>query len=437
VANSDSAGEHLKQTENSGGRVRWLIAALLFGETVLNYLDLQTLSVVAPELTKAIGLTNVQYSHIAEAFQIAYLFSFVVGGWIIDKLGVRLGLFLSIVWWSLAAAAHGFAHSAHDFVIFRVLLGIGYPGAYMAAAKAASEWFPPQERGFVTGIYSGGATVGATVAPPLIAWLTLAYSWRDAFFVTGAAGLLYAIVWVLVYRQPSEHPWLRQAEKQYILSNRQDDKTRTPPLNEILPYLFRNRYFWAVVFGRMIGDTPWIFYVLWIPKYLSESKGLDLRAIGYIAWIPFLFSDIGSLAGGWLSGWYIRHGQEAVHARLRVMRACAAVSSFTFAIYFVHSVAGVVALMSVMMLCVMGWMINLSTVPVDAFPQEVVGTAVGLTTAGAIIGQLAFTFAIGHIVEAYSFGPLFFIMSALAPISYGVIRLILRKTPDFASSPAD
>ena len=415
-------------SEKVGG-LRWVIAALLFAETVLNYLDLQTLSVIAPELKRSIGLTDIQYSQIAEAFQIAYLFSFLVGGWIIDRVGVRLGLFFSVIWWSLAAAAHGFAHSAQDLIVCRLLLGIGYPGAYMAAAKATAEWFPSQERGFVTGVYSGGATVGATIAPPLIAWLAVAYSWRDAFFVTGAAGLLYAIVWVLVYRQPSQHPWLRHAEREYIQANRSEGKT--PPFKQTLPYLLRNRYFWAVVFGRMIGDTPWIFYVLWIPKYLNETNGLDLRAIGHIAWIPFLFSDIGSLTGGWLSGRYIHYGQEPIHARLRVMLVFAALSAFTFTIYFVHSLPWVVALLSVMMFSVMGWMINLSTIPVDAFPEEVVGTAVGLTTAGAIIGQLAFTFVIGHIVEAYSFGPLFFIMSALGPIAYGVVRWILRKAPEF------
>jgi MFS transporter, ACS family, hexuronate transporter len=411
------------------GRVRWLIAVLLFGETILNYLDLQTLSVVAPELTKAIGLTDLQYAHIAMAFQFAYLFSFIVGGWVIDKLGVRWGLFLSMLWWSAAAAAHGFASSAHDFMLFRLLLGIGYPGAYMAAAKAAAEWYPPQERRFVTGIYSAGATVGATVAPPLIAWLTLKYSWRDAFFVTGAAGLVYAVAWLVAYRSPTRHPWLREPERQYILSNREEHSTGTPPLRQMLPFFFQNRYFWAIVLGRMIGDTPWIFYVLWIPKYLSETQGLDLHAIGYLAWIPFLFSDVGSLGGGWFSGIFVRRGLDPVQARLRVMLGCAAITFFTFVLYFVHSIVAVIALLSVMMLCTMGWMINLSTIPVDVFPKEMVGTGVGLTTAGAIIGQLAFTFAIGHIVQSYSYGPLFFIMSGLELIAYTVIRLILRNMP--------
>jgi len=414
------------------GRIRWVIAGLLFCETVLNYLDLQTLSVLAPTLSKEMGLTDIQYAHIAQAFQIAYLITFLLGGWVIDKLGVRWGLALAMFWWSLAEAAHGFAHSSHDLMVFRFLLGFGYPGAYLAAAKAASEWYPPQERGFITGVYTAGATVGATVAPPLIAWLAIRYSWRDAFFITGIAGVLYVLVWLPIYRTPEKHPFLSESERNYILAGRGDKAKPAPPVRESLPFLLRNRYLWAIVLGRMIGDTPWIFYVLWIPKFLNTTQGLDLRALGMVAWIPFLFSDVGSLGGGWLSGRLIKQGTNPVQARLKVMLGCACISFFTFTIFFARSTAVVVGLMSVMMFATMAWMVNLSTVPVDVFPKEMVGTAVGLTTAGAIIGQTTFTYFIGHIVHTYSYGPLFFIMSFMAPTAYFVIRIILRKIPTLA-----
>ena len=235
-----------------------------------------------------------QYAQIGEAFQAAYLVSFILGGWIIDKIGVRWGLSLSILWWSLAAISHGWATSVQGLLICRLLLGLGYPGAYLAAAKAAAEWFPPQERGFVTGIYTSGATVGATLAPPLVAWLALSYSWQYAFFVTGSAGVIYAVVWFLVYRKPSEHPLLSAGERAYILSGAGAESEKNLSLRESLPLLARSRYFWAIIVGRMIGDTPWIFYVMWIPKYLSDTQGLDLKAIGYVAWVPFLFADAGA-----------------------------------------------------------------------------------------------------------------------------------------------
>ena len=418
------------------GKIRWIIASLLFGETILNYLDLQTLSVLAPQLTKSLGMTDVQYAHIGEAFQAAYLVSFVVGGWIIDKIGVRLGLSLSILWWSLAGIAHGWATSVEGLLICRFLLGIGYPGAYLAAAKAASEWFPPQERGFVTGIYTSGATVGATLAPPLVAWLALSYSWQYAFLVTGGAGVLYALVWFLVYRKPSEHPLLSSGERAYILSGAEDESREKSSLRESWPLLTRSRYFWAIIIGRMIGDTPWIFYVLWIPKYLSDAQGLDLKAIGYIAWVPFLFADAGSLGGGWLSGWFLRKtGGTPLDARLKVMRRCVFVSMFTFTIYFLPSTAAVVAAMSIMMFSTMAWMVNLSTIPVDVFQKRIVGTAVGLTTVGAVLGQLIFTWCIGEIVQRYSYGPLFFIMSALPPLAYGAIRAILPRESSLRHGP--
>jgi ACS family hexuronate transporter-like MFS transporter len=414
----------------AAGRIRWIIAALLFGETILNYLDLQTLSVLAPQLTKQLGLSNVQYAQIGEAFQVAYLIAFILGGWIIDKIGVRWGLSLSILWWSLAAISHGWATSVEGLLVCRLLLGLGYPGAYLAAAKAAAEWFPPQERGFVTGIYTSGATVGATLAPPLVAWLALSYSWQYAFFVTGSAGVVYAVVWFLVYRKPSEHPLLSAGERAYILSEAGAKSEEDLSLRESLPLLARSRYFWAIIVGRMIGDTPWIFYVMWIPKYLSDTQGLDLKAIGYVAWVPFLFADAGSLGGGWLSGWFLRtRGGTPLEARLKVMLRCALISMFTFTIYFLPSTAAVVAGMSVMMFSTMAWMVNLSTVPVDVFPKKMVGIAVGLTTVGAVLGQLIFTYCIGEIVQRYSYGPLFFIMSGLPPIAYVVIRAILPREP--------
>src|ERR1700728_3547664 len=186
--------------------IRWVIAGLLFGETILNYLDLQTLSVVAPQLGRDLGISNMQYAQIGEAFQFAYLVAFALGGWLIDRIGVRWGLSLSMLWWSLAEISTGMATGVHGFIICRFLLGLGYTGAYLAAAKAAAEWFPPQERGMVTGIYTSGATIGATIAPPLIAWLAVTYSWQYAFYLTGGAGVIYALLWFIRYRKPSEDP---------------------------------------------------------------------------------------------------------------------------------------------------------------------------------------------------------------------------------------
>ncbi|MGH9352464.1 MAG: hypothetical protein ACRD2G_09925 [Terriglobia bacterium] len=180
----------------------------------------------------------------------------------------------------------------------------------------------------------------------------------------------------------------------------------------------------------MIRETPWVFYVYWIPKFLSTTQRLDLHAIGLVAWVPFLFADLGSLGGGWLSGLLIRRGRTPVKSRLAVMLICACVTTFTFVIHFAHSTVFIIALMSLMMLCVTAWMVNLSTLPVDVFPQEIVGTAVGLTTAGAVVGQLALTFAIGHIVQVCTYAPAFFIMSCPVPIAYCLIRLILRGVGD-------
>jgi MFS transporter, ACS family, hexuronate transporter len=418
-------------TSKSVGRVRWIIAGLLFVDTVLNFLDLETLSVVAPILTKLLNIGNIQYARINQVFEVGYLIGFVLGGWLIDRLGVRWGLAFAIIWWSIAELAHGSVGSARGLMYCRFLLGLTYPGAYVAASKAAAVWFRPEERGLVTGIYTAGATVGATVAPPLVAWLALSYGWQYAFFVPGSAGLVFLVCWLLFYYDPEHHRFLSEPERQYILSGRGEAQKSTPPFRESLSLLLRSRFFWAIFLGKMVGDPPFIFYVYWMPKFLNESLGLDMRAIGFVAWVPFLFADLGSIGGGWLSGRLVRWGVDPFAARLKTMLGCAAISMFAFTIYFVHSTALAIGLMSLMMAAIMGWMVNTTTVVLDVFPEELVSMATGLCIAGTVLGQIIFTYAIGRIVQAYSYGPLFFMMSIMAPAAYTLIRLIVRN----ASSP--
>jgi ACS family hexuronate transporter-like MFS transporter len=254
----------------------------------------------------------------------------------------------------------------------------------------------------------------------------VAYSWQYAFFLTGGAGVLYALLWFTRYRKPSEYPSLSIEERTYILAGSAGEPAERVSLRHSLPFLVGDRHFWAIIVGRMIGDTPWIFYVMWIPKFLSDTRGLDLKTIGHVAWLPFLLADLGSLGGGSLSGWFLRRNRtSALASRLKVMSFSAILSTFTFTIYFLSSTTAIVVVMGLMMLSTMAWMVNLSTLPVDVFPKRLVATSVGLTTVGAILGQLVFTYFIGIIVQRYSYGPLFFIMSILPALAYGVIRLIL------------
>ena len=282
--------------------LRWIIAALLFVETFLAYLDLQELSVLGPILSKQLGIDNKEYAFITQAFLIAYTITFLIGGLVVDRLGVRAGLGWSLFLWSAANAMHALAHNGTDLAAYRFVLGLFYPGAFLAAARAVSEWYPPQERAFVYGIYVSGATVGSVVAYPMVVGLSAHWSWRAPFLVTGAAGMLLSFIWVMVYRRPGgAPPWVTDEEREYVNVGRPVEKTEGAESPWKL--VFKTHVLWAVGIGRFLGDSVWMFYVLWMAKFLVDYQGLSVEQMGRLGWIPFLFADLGSIGGGWLSGW--------------------------------------------------------------------------------------------------------------------------------------
>jgi MFS transporter, ACS family, hexuronate transporter len=408
---------------------------LLFLETALNYIDLQTLSVLAPQISKEFHMTDSDYANITGAFLIAYSFAFLLGGWVIDKIGVRWGMILAIGWWSAAEILHGFAQNPTHLMICRFLFGLAYPGAYLAAAKLVSEWYPSKERGIATGVYTAGATVGATIAPPLISILSLSFGWRSSFVVVGVAGLVYLIIWFILYRSPEDHPIVTEAERNLILEGRvkstaieniPHSMSKTTAWDN-LQLLLRNRGIWAVGLGRLLGDNPWIFYVLWLPMFLNKEFGLTLKDIGLIGWIPFLFADFGSLSGGWFSGRLIKRGWMPVRARLFVMACAAIVTMGTFILGQISSVALIIALLSLFMFCTMTWMVNIGTIPVDIFPPALSARAVGITTFMATMGQFGLNKAIGWCMDHEYYQLLFFLMAMTMPAAYILVRMMIPK----------
>ena len=342
---------------------RYVILGLLFLETILNYTDFQTLAVLAPILKGREGLqiTDGDYARANLSFQVAFVLMFLLGGWVVDRLGSRWAMALAVAWWSAAEVLHGFARDPTDLMVCRFLFGFAYPGAYLAAAKVVSEWFPAKERALGTGIYTAGATVGATIAPPLIAWLFGWVGWRPVFFTIGGAGFVYLILWLIFYRTPEKNAWLTTAERDFILKGREDiataEKSSDIPISQVL----HDHRFWAITLGRMLGDNPWIFYVSWVPLYLNNEFHFSIKDIGLIGWIPFLFSDLGSIGGGWFSGALVRRGWPVIKARLAIMSVSACVLALTFVLGLVSSTALVIGTMSLMMFCTMAWMVNLST----------------------------------------------------------------------------
>ena len=371
------------------GRLRWAICALLFFATTINYIDRQVLGILAPSLQKEIGWNEVEYGYIVTAFQAAYAIGMLVAGRLLDLLGTRLGFAAAIVLWSLAAMAHALARTPLGFGMARFALGLGESGNFPAAIKTVAEWFPRRQRAFATGIFNAGSNLGAVVAPAIVPWIALTWSWQWAFVITGAIGFLWLAAWWLLYAPPESHPRLTRAEFAYIRSDPEESATPIPWLR-----LVEHREAWAFALGKFMTDPIWWFYLYWIPKFLNENHGLTLSKLGPPLITIYLVADVGSIGGGWLSSHLLRRGWSVNAARKTAMLVCGlSVTPIVFASQ-VSSLWLAVALISLAAAAHQGFSANLFTLASDTFPRRAVGSVVGLGgMCGAVGGMLVATAA--------------------------------------------
>ncbi|MBL8227759.1 MAG: MFS transporter [Bryobacterales bacterium] len=389
-------------------RIRWWIAALLFVATVINYIDRQTLSVIAAKVTSELGITNTEYANILTAFLVPYTAMYIVSGWMVDRLGTRMSLSIFMAWWSLANALHAFATGPWSLGAFRFLLGMGESGNFMAAEKAISEWFPAKERALANGLVNAAAATGAIVAPPLIAWITLTAGWRFAFVLTGAFGFVWLGAWLLIYRLPKDHPWISEGERNYIEEGRVTKATVTMSYRDLL----REPSTWGLLLSRVLADPVWWFYLFWLPKYLQEVRHFSLVQIGMFAWMPYLSADIGSIAGGWLSGYLIRRGTPVIRARKLTMIPVALLMPLGILVAYLPSTAAMAVICLVTFLH-MAWKTNLMTMTNDVFPTSMVGRAAGVVGLGSGLGGALSTPVVGRVVDAFGYNAVFWMMGFL------------------------
>ena len=295
----------------------------------------------------------------------------------------------------------------------------------MAAARAVAEWYPAQERALVYGISVSGATFGAIVAFPIVAWMTAHWSWRAPFLVTGIVGVLLSPVWLAVYQTPERHPWITEKERQYVKSVSPGEKLEA---GWRWTSLLKTRPFWAVGIGRFISDSVWVFYVIWFAKFLTDSQGLSVQEMGKIGWVPFLFADIGFIGGGWLSGKLIKQGLATRRARIMVLTGVTLVRAFTFILIFRYSTPLLLLIVGIFVLATTAWQVNLSVLLVDSYDPRVLATASGFTTSMGTFSTILFTAAVGWMLQHYSYRPVFVLLSVLSVASYIAVLLILGGT---------
>lgn len=414
---SRKSGFHLRH-------LRWLICALLLFASTKNYIDREALSVLKPHLQVVLHWSESDYGWIIFAFELAYAGMMIVFGKIIDWLGTRAGFALSMIWWSVASMAHAFANSAFSFGVARFFLGAGEAGNFPASIKAVAEWFPEKERALATGIFNAGTNIGAVLAPPIVVWLTLRWSWREAFVFTGSLGFIWLVFWLWLYRIPRKHPWATTEEIQYIESGSEEIKAPRLPWRKLLGY----REAWGFILGKFMTDPIWWFYIFWLPSYLAQARGFSLKEIGYFAWIPFLAADIGSILGGWFSGFLIARGRSVNGGRKVAMLICALCMPSGIAAVFAGNVWLALGLISVSTSAHQGWSANLFTLASDMFPKKDVATVVGLGGAGGAIGGMIIAPLAGYTLQyLHSYVPLFIICGIMHPLAILMVQLVIPK----------
>jgi len=412
--------------------LRWWIDGILFASTVINYIDRQTLSNLAPYLKQEYHWTNTDYAYIAIAFRVAYTIGQTVCGRQIDRLGTRLGLTISVTWYSIVSLMTSLASGIASFAVFRFLLGAGESANWPGASKAVSEWFPNRERGLAAAFYDSGSSVGGAIAPFLILPVYLRWGWRVAFVIPGLLGFMWLIVWRKMYYLPQEHPRISDGEREMILAER----PQTPAVRKPLPKwrdLLKLPQTWGVIVSKGLTDPVWFFVTDWFPIYLI-AKGISLKSGLIAVWIPFLAADLGNFFGGGASGYLIRRGWSLGAAR----KALVVFGGFGVMLLIPTILTVKLYLITLLFALATFSYAAFSTIanvlPTDLYTSEAVATVSGMSGTGAGIGTIIAFGLIGHYSDArqatgtHSFDPIVIVAGLIPFIGMILVLLLVRNT---------
>ncbi len=405
------------------GYYRWVVCALLFFATTINYIDRAVLGILAPVLQNSIGWNQIDYGYIVTAFTGAYAIGLLFVGRFIDKVGTKKGYSVSMIVWSVAAVAHAFARSVFGFGAARFALGLGESGNFPAAIKGTAEWFPKKERALATGLFNSGPNIGTIIALILVPWITLTWSWREAFIFTGLLGFISLTLWLVFYDIPERQKRVSREEVAYIQSDSPEPPAEKIPWVKLLKY----RQTWAFVIGKFLTDPIWWFYLYWLPSFLNQRYHLDLAHLGFPLIVIYTMVTIGSIGGGWMSGAFIKRGWSINRGRKMVMLISAIL---IVPIVLASSVTEwwAVLLIGLAAASHQSWSANLFTIVSDMFPKKAVGSVVGLGgMAGAIGGMLIATSA-GFILQfTGSYLSLFIVAGSVYLLALLIIQLLVPK----------
>jgi ACS family hexuronate transporter-like MFS transporter len=400
-----------------------MIGLVMLG-AIINYLTRSTLSVAAPTLLTDLQISAQEYSWIVSAFQFAIMLQ-PICGYVLDTLGLKLGLAIFATAWSIISMAHGLATNWQTLAVLRGLLGFAEGSANPAGMKATAVWFPARERGFAGGVYNIGASAGSMLAPPLVAWAILVYNWQMAFVITGGLGLVWVALWLLFYQGPDRHKALSEEERQYITSGQEThlgDDGQRPSIAKIA----RQRNFWGIALPRFLADPTWGTLTFWVPLYLSQVRGFDLKQIALFAWMPFLAADAGCLFGGVIAAALQKRGIGLIDARKWAFTVGAVLMIGMAFVGVVDSPYAAIALLSLGGFAHQTLSVTVITMSSDLFKRSEVATVAGMAGTLGNAGVLIFTLLIGGLVATIGYTPFFVGLAALDLVGAAVLWTLVR-----------
>jgi MFS transporter, ACS family, hexuronate transporter len=398
-----------------GLELRWYFVAMVTAAIAISYFDRQTLPVAISAIERNIRISNQQFSYLQTAFLLSYAAMYVVGGRLLDLLGTRRGFMAIMVWWSMACALHGAAVGFGLLLVARFLLGMGEGGAFPAAVRVVSEWIAPEERSTAVGIINAGTAVGSVLAAPVVARIVLTLGWRAVFFVAGGSGMVWVVWWWASYRSSGPVVSVNTLDARVL--------AREWTFGEMVGVGSVR----AIVFAKFMSDSAWYFLLFWLPKYLYDVRGFDVKQVGYYAWIPYAASGVGSFVGGWYSSRLLRRGRSLDSARKIALGLSAAFMPVVMLVPLVPVQAAIV-LFSVAFFCQQSWSGLIMTLPADIFPLSAVGTVSGLVGFGGAIGGAIFGVVAGRLLDhGFGYRTLFLMVGTFHLIGYSAILLFAGK----------
>ncbi len=419
--------------------LRWWIISLIALATVINYIDRSAINILWPYIYKEFGIADVDNKSalalITTFFMIAYALGQTFTGKMMDAIGTRMGMTLSILGWSISIALHAFAKSLLSFNIFRFMLGFSEAGNWPGATKNNAEWFPARERGIAQGIFGAGASLGSVVAAPVIAILYVAFGWKMTFVLIAVLGLIWIIPWLYVNKAtPDKHPWITEEERNYILAKPEVKNAVEVEEAPVLTWreLLKFRNTWGIITGRFFIDPVWWLFVTWLPTFLKEQFMFDIKQIGAFTWVPYLFAAIGSLVGGYHASVQIKKGVEPQKARKNAIAVGSVImlASLVVIVYQLGSLKDTPTLAMILIgFTLFGFQYligNIQTLPSDYFNGKNVGTVAGMGGTAAVAGTLLTTWAVPVITQT-SYVSFFVLAAVLVPVSWLCIKYISSK----------